>query len=893
MFPTAGDEDITQVTSLTENPTTSSNDHNSTENTQISSHHNNRELTLNMLIKEIVFCIALALTAYGALHNTSTKISKHPQAVRFFSPESVVVDWYRGQLSRALSIINNADVSFVMYYAPWDAESQYVRREFEKAAMILSHRVHFAAINCWNPGSECRIQHNKIPSWPILMAYTVNSRGVLYKGIRDAHSMVKFLELIMRPIKRISLTEDLVNMLSICDAVAVAFTPLSETSKYYNIWYNVALKSREFDPVGEICYGAVTSEELAVDLGVDVVPNVRLMLWNDTKELINEGSRIQQWNESTLMYWVLENFAQPVARIIPMWKKAFSFERYVDGNPILILFTPLNPMYEQLPSYALLREVAMEYSNCKNNATNQWTSELIKLQQIQRLLYQQKNVTSFCDGYKFNTPRKKHNHLFKKEIESRNNKYPWSNSTHKTQKNGIFNFLLKRDLDISKAIDNPEDSQLLSSLNLLQECSMTVSDPSYTDFEQCQSYEKYLNEEQEKNMNREIDTSMLPFEDDPYSAESLIQDNIKHFCKLMRFAHEWGPTAFPTRVPDERRNVTNVQGLACATNSTLYMLAVDSVKNHHFAEALGIDITSKKDMTGVVILDSKQESQYVLSGDYNAKSIRDFVYNFTAKRLKRSLRTRIDDAAHTHYFGSDGLQELHASNDTVNIVDLTTKTFRRLVKTPGAVSIVVVCGGACGWAAARAAAAAAGALRAGGVRAAPARLDALRHDLPWHYHAARYPTVFVFPADRSREAESRSYPAELRVSSGGIVALALRAVRAPQRMRVRLALCAHAPTIAEKHTCLKDIREHMTTVIGRNLKYWRGTEDRELKDALLRRLQHLHQVSFKLGLIHITDLSSNSGKQSSLINSIIALSKHWHIDVSILRRNNTATRDNS
>lgn len=43
-------------------------------------------------------------------------------------------------------------------------------------------QVHFSAINCWNPGSECRLQHNKIPSWPILMAYTVTSRGVLYKG---------------------------------------------------------------------------------------------------------------------------------------------------------------------------------------------------------------------------------------------------------------------------------------------------------------------------------------------------------------------------------------------------------------------------------------------------------------------------------------------------------------------------------------------------------------------------------------------------------------------------------------------------------------------------------------------------------------------------------------
>lgn len=60
------------------------------------------------------------------------------------------------------------------------------------------------------------------------------------------------------------------------------------------------------------------------------------------------------WNETLLMHWVLQNFAQPVARIIPMWQKSFNFERYADGNPILILFTPLNPLYEQLPSYSLV-----------------------------------------------------------------------------------------------------------------------------------------------------------------------------------------------------------------------------------------------------------------------------------------------------------------------------------------------------------------------------------------------------------------------------------------------------------------------------------------------------------------------------------------------------------
>lgn len=72
------------------------------------------------------------------------------------------------------------------------------------------------------------------------------------------------------------------------------------------------------------------------------------------QEYISRDGDIQAWNESSLIHWVLDNFSQPVARIMPMWRKAFDFERYVDGNPILMLFTPLNPLYEQLPSYALV-----------------------------------------------------------------------------------------------------------------------------------------------------------------------------------------------------------------------------------------------------------------------------------------------------------------------------------------------------------------------------------------------------------------------------------------------------------------------------------------------------------------------------------------------------------
>ncbi|PZC86415.1 hypothetical protein B5X24_HaOG209134 [Helicoverpa armigera] len=644
-------------------------------------------------------------------------------------------------------------------------------------------------------------------------------------------------------------------------AVAVGYTPLTDTSKYYNTWYTVALKSREADILGEICFAAVTSEELAAELGVESVPNARLMLWNDTKEYISRDGDLQAWNHSSLMHWVLDNFSQPVARIMPLWRKAFNFERYVDGNPILILFTPLNPLYEQLPSYALMREVAMEYYNCKGKPSSQWTSELQKLQQVQRLMYQQKNYTKFCNEFKFKKPIRKQSRFFKRGVESQNNKYPWYNSTHKHHKNGVFNFLLKRGFTTSKAVESVEESsQLLSSLDWLQECGMKALPAErsfYEHYEQCQSFEESFNHDHDVPEVEEVETTMLPFEDDPLSPDNLLQDSVKHFCKVFRFAQEWGAPIYPSRQPDvdERRiNITHIEGLSCARNFSLHIIAVDSVRNHHFAESLGIDISNKKDMTAVVILDSKHESQYVLSEEYNAKSIREFISNFTNKDLKRSLRSHVYDTAHTHYFGSDGeTAQMGISNTSVYIEDLTSRGFRRMVKTPGTMTLVAVCGGAC---------------------------SALTSRALW---AARR-----LLAPRG-EADSQSYPSEERVTAAGVVALALRSLAAPQHLRVRLALCSAVQSLTDKRICLKDIKEHVTSVIGRNLKYWRQVEDNELKEALFKRLQHLHTLALDLSLFHITDLSPNCVKQTSLLDSLSILAKNWDIDISVTRNNATVT----
>lgn len=143
----------------------------------------------------------------------------------------------------------------------------------------------------------------------------------------------------------------------------------------------------------------------------------------------------------------------------------------------------------------------MEYYSCKTNHSNHWTSELIKLQQVQRLLYQQRNYAKYCQDLKLRKPIRKQSRNYKKEIVSHNNKYPWYNTTQRNQKTLAFGYLLKQGLSISKAFESADDeANIISTLAMLQKCDtkvMPAEKEFYDIYEQCEKYEESLSSEQE------------------------------------------------------------------------------------------------------------------------------------------------------------------------------------------------------------------------------------------------------------------------------------------------------------------------------------------------------------------------------------------------------------
>lgn len=131
----------------------------------------------------------------------------------------MVTDWYRGQISAAIEQARTAEVAFVMFYAPWDAESQAVREHFQEAAEYLSSKIVFSAVNCWQPGSECKTQYSKVYNWPVLIAYPCHTRGIQYNGPYNVYHFIRFLNAISRPLIRVTSDEDVNSLIASYDVI--------------------------------------------------------------------------------------------------------------------------------------------------------------------------------------------------------------------------------------------------------------------------------------------------------------------------------------------------------------------------------------------------------------------------------------------------------------------------------------------------------------------------------------------------------------------------------------------------------------------------------------------------------------------------------------------------
>ena len=137
-----------------------------------------------------------------------------PPPVPFFPVNSSVEDSYTGDINSPFSTVMSSDVSLIMYYAPWDFDSQLARAEVDKVARRHRREVYFAAINCWVRHGDCHRSFPKIRSFPLLLGYIGSNKGIQYRGPLQQAYINKFIVQLLRPLRRVDRPSEFYSLLA-------------------------------------------------------------------------------------------------------------------------------------------------------------------------------------------------------------------------------------------------------------------------------------------------------------------------------------------------------------------------------------------------------------------------------------------------------------------------------------------------------------------------------------------------------------------------------------------------------------------------------------------------------------------------------------------------------
>ncbi|XP_050461638.1 thioredoxin domain-containing protein 11 isoform X1 [Cataglyphis hispanica] len=814
-------------------------------------------LAAKMFSYEIIcFFLAITFTAMAALHSTPPKVSKPPIAKPFFDQNSIVLDFYKGHLDAMIERITQADFSFVMYYAPWDAESQALRNEFESVAQFYHPQIFFAAINCWHPDSECRMQYNKIHGYPVLMLYPARESGINYRGIRTAPYMIHFLDALMNPIVRITHKEQLTELLIANDAVVIGyfnFTRLDKTPGYRE-FYKAAIRSLERDPNRELAFAIVTSASSSkLHFGVYKFPSANLVMWNESLSYPENN----EWTAENILNWISSSIHQPSLWLQPPGVKALTFAPYLREGPVLFLFTPRNPLHTENYIYNLIRELGLQYYNC---ADNMLVKDIITRLENKRSTAMIRHLSRNQECAHLLNKTKIYTEQIKESITTISIQQ-WINNSccanvamNKCSlcKTKATNLLEKEIYRIKKFGDVCKDTDVFTSPNMIRQYE-----------EQINNYNKnyMMMKLQEKSKSKRLHTdtkyktSLLREENDSRSANTVKRNFLKESCKKWLAGNDYYPSLFP-QDSSKKFNIS-LKELVCKTNKTLALIAIDSLHYYHFAEHLGIDISKRKNKSTVVILDAALESQYIMHHDFSEYTLINFINNYTQGLLGRTLRS--NNLQHHK------VQKLHNEKNNIDnnidsyskirIPELTTKTFLDTILDPSKDVIVMYYSPYCGFCSAISYVYLTVAYYLSNMdHLIFVKIDGDNNDLPWEYSMNRFPSILFFPA--KRKEDSTVFPFSVPITIPNLLNFVLANLNGDSHIEALINVC-QAGTGEAPDKCITRIRWLCLDIIEQLLRDYRKLRRhlnfldkkiaRNKRKIILFKLEHIKDIHLILG----------------------------------------------
>ncbi|XP_059482352.1 thioredoxin domain-containing protein 11 [Neocloeon triangulifer] len=768
-------------------------------------------------VREICFFLTIAVTSYAAIHNAPKLVSQILPATPFFGQNSHIIDFYNGELSPAFEKISESDLTFVMYYAPWDAESQIVKAEFDLLASYYSDEINFIAVNCWHPVGECRRQFNKVQHFPVLIAYpSLRSKGIQYRGIKKASHMARFLKVALRPLTRVDATPDLLDLMAKYDAVIVSCVDMSNSRSGYQTVYLSSLMALERDPFQEVAFGVVTNPKTCVELGFEkedlTLPCAKLYLWNETLDY--EGD----WLSENLVKWVSSNIHQAAVWVTLPGSKSMTLAPYVEEGPALLMFTPRNPFFSTTPYFNLLREIGIEYYNCNKNSIVSYLSQ----------------------------------HLAAERTASK--------QKHRNQEKSCFTSVSKGDNYCPMTTKAPTCATvtLPAAINFTISSKMLREKTERLKWEtSCEDANVRLNTKLWKAENCLVPSTpevVLPPNRNTTSItidpRTLSLGKIKRDqrCKRLLLGRRLHVPVYPKR-SQEKFDFSQLQGLSCTNNRSLSLLALDSLEFGEFAKHVGVDTSQMLDKTAVVIVDGASETSNLLIGPITKVTLTEFLVNHTANSLQRSKRTfERDEYKKLCPSGSFCVPELNTTNFLASVLkeseDVAVLYHSPLCGMCGSASLAFLT-------VAR--------LFQGTSNLRFVRIDGENNDLPWQYSMESYPTILFFPA--FGKSESRVFSRRQPITVETLTHFVLANLRTDSRLHSLLSL----------HGSKKQARLHTLTALRSLSSQYRLQRQQKNCSAFLP-WRRFKQRSQYLRLLHLALNNSCLEEEATA-----SLNRYYHL----------------
>lgn len=752
--------------------------------------------------KELCFLLAVTLTCYAALHSPPPKVSSIPPPVRFLRPSTVVDDYYTGELKTALEKMSLSEMSFVMYYAPWDAESQRVRWHFEAAARYYHKEIYFAAINCWQPGSECR-QTNKIYTFPLLILQPYKSPAQQYRGVREVSHIIRYLKTALRPVSILHNETDLAYKLTEHDAVVLCNLNFmefrEEASVAYNVFYEAARKFSDVDQLNDIAFTVALNPDGSEFGEVSGAAVIHLFLWNET---VVYTTPVGSWTGESISQWVENHLQQATAWVQPPGVKSLTLSSYLKSGPVLVMFTPRNPLLRHVYYYNLLREVAFSFFNCDGT---DWVNELTEAVQVvrPRVQHHYRKLLQSCASWARDiNERAGVTQVFSMINKSGDSAVSFSNISSTCRKEtekpllpprsgfdygycGLLDYGADIPLEEKSEENEPIYRKFFNFFGLMKR-----KQPVYQrhDFQRLQK----INSAMFNGL-----TSQLTGAGDPLWAEELQEWVQLERCRQLRHARLLDKPFFPIEKELEEGN-PGVKGLRCLANKTLSFLAFDSLQLHHFAERLGVDVLHRKDKSVVLIVDPQSEAQFLLQGEINKVSLTNFIRDYISNNLPRWHRTTALKPR-SHGFSLGPTQTIHLSrytarnprdckNNMVCVEELNYSNFRSKVLENKKNVILMYYTPYCAFCNAVSHVFLTVAHTLKSVNTIEfARIDGDNNDLPWEFTVHRFPSIIFFPS--VLKSESHIFPPSTEVTVPNLVQFVLSNLSPEERVWTLLVVC--------------------------------------------------------------------------------------------------------